>query len=494
MGQFHFEVDESQQPRLMRALWPAAYLSGIEGVPWHTRSRLEGRRLTVQRDIDESGKLFLPWPIEGRGIASLATCSLRPRSQPYALLLELTRGTLYNVRTQSDLWSRAGLRLDDKFHTALQDATARFLDASGTSDAAQRDSACTAALTLLEQAAEQLSDCYASQAIAFRKQRESRLGTLVGGVLPLSGGPPTHAADFTAAFNSAAVRMSWGDIETDAGRLDFDGADAAIDWATAQGLRVIGGPLLDFQDRMLPHWLYLIEDRFEAVLDSVVHFAERVIQRYKGRVQIWNCAAGLNTPGPLGLSDEQVMRIAMTLVQTVRRQDPQTPAIINFDQPLGEYLAHHREGISPLHFADALARSGLGLAGLGLELRIGYASLGTLPRSTLAIGQLLDRWATLGLPIMVHLAVPAGTAPDPLARRPDKVIALGEGGSGEVQQMRVASAILRTILAKPFIHAVLWEGWDDAVPHLLPHAGLWEPGGPRPLLEYFKRLRRELLN
>lgn len=184
----------------------------------------------------------------------------------------------------------------------------------------------------------------------------------------------------------------------------------------------------------------------------------------------------------------------MTLVQTVRRQDPQTPVIISFDQPLGEYLAHHRNGISPIHFADALARSGLGLAGLGLELRMGYAALGTIPRSTLAISQLLDRWATLGLPIMVQLTVPADTAPDPLARRPTSVIAMGDNGTSDAHQMRVASSILRTLLAKPFIHAAVWDGWDDTVPHVLPHAGLWEAGGARPLLEYFKRIRRELLN
>lgn len=493
MGQFIFDVDQSQHHRLASALWPAAYLSGIEGVPWHTSASLDGGRLVVRRDIDESGKLFLPWPVDKYGIASLGTCSLRPRDKPYSLALELARGALYNVRTQADLWERSGLRLDDAFHGIVDQATAQFLDASGHQAGNLQDENAVAAIDLLEHAAHQLSDQYASQAIAFRKQRESKLATLVGATLPPSGGTPTHAGDFAEAFNTAVVRLSWGDIETDAGRFDFDGADEAISWATAQGMRVIGGPLLDFQDRMMPHWLYLIEDNFDALLDSVNHFAEQVIKRYKGRVQIWNCASGLNTPGPIRLTDEQVMRLAMTLVQTVRRQDPQTPVILSFDQPQGEYLAHHRDGISPIHFADALARCGLGLAGLGLELRVGYAGLGTIPRSTLAMGQMLDRWATLGLPLMVQLAVPADTTSDPLARRPCGLISLGNDESGDVTQMRVASSILRLALAKPFVHAVIWEGWDDTLPHVLPHSGLWESGGPRPLMQYFKRIRKELL-
>lgn len=493
MGQFIFQVDPSHHDLLAQSLWPAAYLSGIEGVPWHTVAKLDSGRLTVQRDIDESGKLFLPWMTRG-GIASLATCSLRPRVEPYSLALELARGCLYGVRTQSDLWERAGLKLEPAFHDQLAEATGRFLDASGRPLGAQQDRDALAAIEQLEQLAGRLSDQYATQAIAYRKQREAKLGTLVGGTLPVSSGPPTHPDDFTAAFNAAAVRLSWGDIEIDAERFDFDGADAAVDWATAQGLRVIGGPLLDFHDRMMPHWLYLIEDDFETLLDSINRFAERVIKRYKGRVQIWNCASGLNTPGPLQLTDEQVMRIAMTLVQTVRRQDPQTPAILSFDQPLGEYLAHHRDGISPLHFADAVARCGLGLAGLGVELRLGYSQLGTIPRSSLAIGQMLDRWATLGLPLMLQLAVPAGGATDAVAQRPAEIIGLPPGVPGELHQMRVASSIIRLALAKPFVHALLWEGWDDALPHVLPHAGLRQATVARPLLEYFQRVRRELLN
>lgn len=494
MGQFLFDVDDSQRPLLSHSLWPAAYLSGIEGVPWHTQARVDGGRLIVRRDIDESGKLILPVPLTGHGISSVATCSLRPRAAPYPLTLELARGSLYNIRTQADIWRRAGLSLDERFESMLDEATSRFLDASGRELGPRLADDSVAALGLLEQAADQLSDQYASQSIAFRKQRESRLGTLVGATLSPGGAIPTHPGEFVEAFNTASIRLSWGDIETDAGRLDFDTADAAIDWAVAQGVRVIGGPLLDFHEKVLPHWVYLLEGQFHAFLDAINHFAEQVVKRYKGRVQIWNPASGLNTPGPIRLTEEEVMQVATTLTQTIRRQDPQTPVIFSFDQPHGEYLAHHRDGISPLHFADTLARCGLGLAGLGLELRLGYTGLGTIPRNTLAIGQMLDRWATLGLPLMLQLAIPADNAPAPLASRPSDIIAAGDDQVGAVRQMKMASSILRIALAKPFVHAVIWEGWDDTVPHVLPHAGLWEAGGSRPLLPYFTRIRRELLN
>ena len=495
MGQFIFDVAESQHTHWANSIWSSSYICGIEGVPWYTSARLEGNRLTVQRDIDESGKLYLPWPIDGHGPLMQSTCSLRPSSQAYSLLVELARGACYNVRSQSDVWHRAGLRLEEAFTRNLDDATAAFIDASGSGDDLENQSLqASRSINLLNTAAEELANAYSAQAISFRKQNESKIGTLVGAVVHCDSGEPRHGADYSSAFNSTSVRMSWGDIETDAGRFDYDRVDEVLGWSSSLGLRVIGGPLIDFHDRMMPHWLYLIEDNFETMLESVNQFVERTVKRYRGRVQIWNCASGLNTPGPIALNDEQVMRMAVSILQTVRRIDPQTPAIISFDQPFGEYLAHHRNGISPIHFADALARSGLGLAGLGLELRLGYSGYGTLPRCTLQIGQMLDRWATLGMPVLVQLGIAADSSPDDLARRPTAMVPTGNDElAGDVIQMRTAGALIRTLLAKQFVHAIVWEGWDDTVTHLLPHTGLLGSSGPRPLLEYFKRLRRDLL-
>ncbi len=496
MGIFIFDVADSFQPLLASSLWSSAYICGIEGVPWHSTARIDGNRLIVQRDIDESGKLFIPFPLGNHGPLMQATCSLRPSPKPYSLLLELARGACYNVRSQSDVWHRSGLRLEESFCRKLEQATDRFIDASSCpNDAELQSSLALQSLHLLHEASEELSDTYSAQAISFRKQNESKISTLMGGTIHCDGGEPKHGEDYAAAFNSVAVRMSWGDVETDAGRFEYDRVDEVIGWASALGLRVVGGPLIDFHDRMLPHWLYLIEDNFDALLDSVNQFVERTIKRYRGRVQIWNCASGLNSPGPIDLNDEQVMRIAVSVLQTVRRVDPQTPAVISFDEPFGEYLANHRNGISPIHFADALARSGLGMAGIGLELRLGYAGYGTLPRSTLQIGQMLDRWATLGLPIMVELATAASASPDKLSRRPTGILqGTNEELATDTLQLRSAGAVIRTLLAKQFVHAIMWEGWDDTTAHMLPHTGLFDADGPRPLLEYFKRLRRDFLS
>ncbi|MCG8651615.1 MAG: glycoside hydrolase family 10 [Pirellulales bacterium] len=497
MGQFHFDVPENAGEFVSQSLWKDAYICGIEGVPWQSQNLFDGSRLTIHRSIDSSGKLYLACPVEGMGYRTLSTCSLRPSTEPHLLPLELARGSCFRIRVQSDAWQRAGLTLSQQFEDLLQKGTARFLDAAQRrADPASSAAASLEAITLLEQANADLGESYAVQSIAFRKQREPQIGTLLGGTVipPAPTGSPHHES-FCAAFNSAAVRVSWANIETDSGRFDYDDAESSIRFCASKGLRVIAGPLVDFRERLMPHWLYLLEDDFDAFLVAVTQFVERTVMKFRGLVQLWNCAAGLNTPGPLRLTDEQVMRLAVGILQCVRRADPNTPAIVSFDQPFGEYLAKHRDGISPLHFADALARSGLGMAGLGLDVRINYANDGTLPRSAVDFGQMIDRWATLGMPLLVQLSVPGGQGTDDLAIAPSEILNSDTASADPAaEQLRIAGPMIRTLLAKHIVHGIVWDGWSDAEPHVQSHSGLLDAdGNSRPMLDYVTRLRREFL-
>ena len=497
MGQFHFDVPEAAKDFVEQSLWRDAYLCGIEGVPWRCENVLRGSRLSISREISSSGKLYLACPIEGIGYRTLSTCSLRPTEEAHLLPLELSRGSCFRARVQADAWQRAGLSVSDEFETLLQTGTSHFLDAAQRrADPNGSARAAMEAIRLLEQAISELGELYAVQSISFRKQREPQIGTLLAGtVLPPQPTNSALADRFQTAFNAAAVRLSWADIETDAGRFDYQAGRQSIDWCAAHGLRVIGGPLIDFRERLMPHWLYLLEDDFDSFLDAVTQFVSRTVLHFRGSVQLWNCAAGLNTPGPIALDDEQVMRLAIGVLQAVRRSDPNTPAIMSFDQPFGEYLAKHREGISPMHFADAVARTGVGLAGLGLDVRLNYHSGGTMPRSAVDFGQMIDRWATLGLPLLVQIGVPGQRGIDPNAVSPSEVLwTPGSTADPAAEQMRIAAPLIRTLLAKHVVHGVVWDGWSDAQPHVLSHSGVLDVAGrPRPLLEYFTRIRRDFL-
>ncbi len=498
MGQFHFDVPDAAGDFIKKSLWNDAYICGIEGVPWQSRNQFDGSRLTITRGIESSGKLFVACPLDGFGYRTLSTCSLRPlENEPYQLPLELARGSCHRARVQSDAWQRAGLTLSDEFESLLREGTERFIDAAQRrADPGRSAEVALESILLLEKAIADLGESYAMQSIAFRKQREPQIGTLLAGtVIPPSPTGSGNNEAFCTAFNAAAVRLSWADIETDSGRFDYESAEHSIRFCASKGMRIIGGPLVDFRERLMPHWLYLLEDDFEAFLTSVTEFVAKTVEKFRGSVQLWNCAAGLNTPGPLELDDEQVMRLAVGILQTVRRTDPHTPAIMSFDQPFGEYLAKHRDGISPLHFADALVRSGLGMAGIGLEFRINYCNGSTLPRSAVDFGQMIDRWATLGMPMLVQLSVPGGTGVDEQSLSPAEVLESHcPSVDAATEQLRVAGPLVRTLLAKHIVHGVVWDGWSDAEPHVMRHSGVvGSDGQHRPLLEYLTRLRKEFL-
>lgn len=124
-----------------------------------------------------------------------------------------------------------------------------------------------------------------------------------------------------------------------------------------------------------------------------------------------------------------------------------------------------------------------------------YAGAGSLPRSLLDLGQQIDRWSSLGLPLLVQMAMPAAGGPDADAVRGCDVIPLGpDGKTDAAMQRELGIRWVRTLIAKGVVHGILWDGWDDRYPHTMPHSGLIDAAGrPRPLLEGLIALRQKLL-
>jgi hypothetical protein len=197
-------------------------------------------------------------------------------------------------------------------------------------------------------------------------------------------------------------------------------------------------------------------------------------------------------PNNLGWSDEEILRMAVSLIETVRQGDTRSPVLLTIDQPWSEYLRDDATGISPLHFADALIRADLGLSGLALELNFDCWPGGSLPRDPIELSRLIDRWSMLGLPLMVLLSCPtvAGLPHD--KSRVSQWKANGTGGGLS------AASMLRLLLSKPSVHAVLW---NSGVPTPVSASqscsptNLWtSEGQPVPLLETIASIRQSYLH
>ncbi len=375
-------------------------------------------------------------------------------------------------------------------HEHLSWATTRQAD---TDEATRRaDLSLRAALEGIEA----LSHHYVSQTLAARHKLSGKLNTLLGVDLGSTRPVDPVARHLTAAFQTALVPLSWRDIEGREGQRDFSLSDAQLEWARAAGLKICGGPLLAIDKWSLPDWMYLFgEDDVESFRSCVAEHIQAVVERYRGKVQLWICAAGLNVENEFEHPEEERLRLAVLAIETIRRADPRAPIVLSIDQPWGTFMSRQECDLSPLHFADALVRAELGLAGIGLEINVGYSPGGSEPRDPIEFGRQMERYSTLGLPLLVSLVVPSGSASDPRARRNVQVVRYSADPSVSPASQRAwGEQYLSVLLAKQAVQGIIWNQLLDSQPHGLPHGGLFdERNQPKPIVELFEQIRREHL-
>jgi hypothetical protein len=473
MGQMRFAAP--LRDRLPVGAVADAYLTGMEAVPFPSRNVWEGEQLVITRDVRESGNLHILWDVPGRGPLLLSTASLMERPRPYLLPIELARGTINRVRNQQALWQAMGLATPNHYQLLMREALRAF--AQGVTRQANPSAAGQAAEEAIRHAldaGDALAAAYAEQVLALRHEQTARLATILGCALPQKVLSDAGSKLFTQTFNAALVPLSWRALEPSEGEFDWTIPDRQFQWLKGKGLKACAGPLLRLEASALPDWLYLWEDDFEALQGYIQHFLTSTVARYRGQVQVWHCAAGLNLPGGLSLTEEQKLRLAVLAIDAVRRTDPRTPVVVSFDQPWGEYLQREELDLPPYHFADALVRADLGLSGVGLELNVGYAPGGTLPRDVLELSRLIDRWSGLGTPLLTFLNSPSAAQSDPLASRKAAVM---HPQATPAAQGAFWRPWIDMLLAKQAVHGLFWQPFADHEPHAWPHSGLIDAGG-----------------
>jgi hypothetical protein len=535
MGLMRFLVPSRES--LPGGAFESAYLAGLEGIPcrarltWVSEPGVHPQEFVLERTESESGNLSIAWQVPNQGQLVLTTGSLRERPEPYRLPVELARGAVYHLRQQLADWESQGFVASTTLKSQVRETEVLFRTCvigcrCFAESSARADQVMEQSLRLGDILVEE----YAEQVLAIRHQQEPQLATLFGVTLD---GPllvPAQAQRVLQVSNSIALDCCWRKLEPQAGRFDWELLDQGLQWCRQHKLRVLSGPLLSNSARHLPDWLTLWAEDCEAVLEYLLQYIRQVVSRYRGAVNVWNCAARLNVPGMLPTSDEETLRLLVGTIEEVRRLDPDTPAIVCFDQPWAEFLAEDPLACSPLHLADSLIRADLGLAGIGLELNLGYWPHGTLPRDPLDISSQIDRWSVLGIPLVLYLAVPSGS-PQPVHRAsssharvdsessshgtadtdlltpnttnplsvPSGVSSFGaktlvngfQGGSSPEAQAAFLQKLVPLLLSKPMVQGLVWnQTFDTGFPEY-PTAGLFDRlGQPKPALTQLAAIRQ----
>ncbi len=492
MGQMRFYAPTSE--KLLPHATERAYLAGLEAVPWRSCNHFSDGVLTLERTVCESGNLYIPWDISGIGTRVLATCTLMEREQPYCLSTELARGTLHRARTLLAEMETRQHAIPKTVRSQLQEAIEALIRSTTNASTAEEDAERT--IVIASQAIESLSDIDVAATLKEQRAQDGTLSTIL--VSQLGEGPLAEDAtdDFLAAFHAANIRFRWRQLQPTKGTMDCAATQQQLEWSRRQGLRVIGGPLIQLDPLSLPDWLYSLENDYEAFEEAAIHYVQAVVEHFGGLVDIWVCAGRLNVPGAIVFSEEQKLRLAVATIEAVRHVAPRAPVVISFDQPWAEYLAAEDFDLSPLHFADALVRAELGVAAVALELNLGYWPAGTLPRDPLAISRHLDRWSLLGIPLLVYLTMPSQVIGDELSVGPSQAVPQSASTphiAAIDQQM--AHRLIPLLLSKPALHGVIWNQLSDAEPHEFPYSGLFDTRTrAKPLLSTLVDIRNQYLS
>jgi GH35 family endo-1,4-beta-xylanase len=490
MGLIRFAV----HPASLMEDWPEVYrgyLSGADGRVFPTRIEVDGQVVGCGRTTSESSKFHVAFPVPGFGRPVVITASLPEREQPYLLVVELARGKIVQMRNQASAWELAGMQIPAAFTEPSKAAHRAFARAaSSQTDPETATGLATEALHHAFRAAEILTMAYATQALAGRLQRFGSIPSSVG--CELQGSVPDQDANelFTAAFNAATVAVPWRSIEAVEGEYNWEPIDRQLEWCEQQKneqqkLLVRGGPLIDLGPDGLPDWLARWKHDVFNLRSFICDFVETAISRYVGRIRVWEVVARGNSGGALTMSEENRLMLTASVLGVAKQIDEEAQLIIRVDQPWGDYVARGQHRLSPLQFVDALHRSGVGLAGVNLELAMGYLPRGSARRDLLDIARLIDSWSVLNLPIQVTLAVPSSGEDDPLSY-PDWEVEprLWPTGCSDDNQAECIDRVTELLLAKQSVAGVFLSHFSDANPHQFPFAGVLRADGtPKPALE-----------
>lgn len=458
------------------------HMIGFEELPWFASVFLAEGQVVIQRSVDDSGAVCFPWKTKTRGEMLLSTSTLMEREAPYFLEVELARGLVHRLRNQMESWRQLGLDVPAELEQQVLDATRHFGRAAARQD--QPAEAARQAGTAIEiaiSAGEDLASAYATQALSLRT-RNGLLHTLLG--VDLSGElPEEHLRESVVeTFNLVSLPMSWRAVEASEGHRSWENTDNELRWAQKNGLKVVGGPLLVFDERSVPDWTYLWEGDYDTLSSFMLDHVRHAVKRYRGKVQLWHVAARMNRPRVLSLSDEDRLQIVASAIHAIRDLDQRTPLVVSFDQPWAEYMSTQQIDLAPVHFADALVRADLGLSGLGLELNVGPQPMATAPRTPLAFSRLIDQWGMFELPLFLMLTVETRSA------QGEKI-----SGNGDDLRTQWVQRYVPPLLAKNCVQVMVWNQLSDKGAEF-PAAGLFDARDqPKPVLKALAALRKRYL-
>lgn len=488
MGEFSFRVpvDWNLDPYHANSI----HVVGLDGIPWPCRILVADdpiepktrKLLTVSRNRDESGRLYLVFPFERRGEMLICTGTLPVREQPYELLTELARGTLNRLRNQISIWSEGGLAIGDSIHYQVGSATTLLSESILCEDSAHRDEVARQSIEKTMDAIFELSDAFGEQISEFRRNHDEInkfwLATVVG------TGDQFEPSLAHPGFDLVQVDLR-PECSTQAARLTEGGAEDF-------GKRVIVGPWLDASVGGMSQRLINMDD-YLARKDHLVNECRKQLEHLPSTTSLIHVVGGLNGVGHRHLSYPQQLQVTVDMLRAVEESRVELPTMVSFDFPWAERLAGAVGGVHPLQIADSLLRQGLPISFLGLDISLDYWPNGCTIRDPLQWIDLADVWAQLGLPLILCFRAPTGACSSTNDLSENRHVNQTRSNSTDQTRVEYLSTVLPMMIARPTVHGLIWRQWQDHDDRRFPCGGFRDDAGNEKVItQALAKMRRAI--
>lgn len=495
-----FDLDETlAEPGSVQV--QEAYLIGADTHPVRSEIVLRARQVVCDKREAGTAALMLQHRCGKMGRLTIQTCLLPERDEPYLLTLELARHRLMVLYSRLEEWSmfdldasHAATRLADEARSLfIQALCLRREDPEQASRVAQR--CLEAGLDGSEELALAHSELFLG------RRREMR--AVPRHVLGVGVDPGQMDTDLQAAaanhFDFLQLPMPWRNLCPVEDTYRWEAVDAWIDWAKRHEKPVLAGPIINFTPQEVPDWLYIWEHDYDTLRETIYEHVERVVQRLKGAVPVWNVVSGLHINNHLTFSFEQLMDLTRMIVMLVKKLQPVSRVMVELREPFGAYFAGNQRSIPPLTYVDLMVQSGIQFDALSLRVAMGQAVAGFQTRDLMQYSSLLEQFGVFGKPLHVSLSAPSHPVTSVMIADPhrDEPVSAGSGfwrnPWSPSMQSHWLEAACQIALSKPYVESLSWQNLVDFQKIELPMSGLMgEDRLAKPALRRIRDFRASL--
>jgi hypothetical protein len=469
MGEFRFKLPADWEPTKAQA--KSIHVIGLDGVPSPCRVSADDGVLSIIRNRDESGKVFLAYPFEGFGEFTIGTGTLPESDTPYRLLIELARGTLNRLRNQISIWQEGGLEIREDVHQQVGRATRLLSQAIMDEDSAASNRVAKEALHIAMSANLSVSKLFGAEVSRYRTSQPD---------MPR----------FWFANSVGANEVEPQQCETEPFHLVQAVPELADAAAAAGNKRVIVGPFLDASPGGMAEEIVALDDFF-ARRDYILNRCRKTIRQLNPSSSLLHVVSGLNGIGHRHLSYPQQTQITSDMLNLIDESQVDVPMMVSFDFPWAERLASAVGGAHPLQIADSLLRQGVPINFIGLDINLDYWPGGSVIRDPLQWIDMIDIWSQLGLPLIFCFRMP--TMANDAIPRSGQLINEVRSELSDAQRLSILETLLPMIIARPGVHGFVWRQWKDSDDDRFPGGGLVTDAGElKPVLELLKKIAKSV--